>query len=370
MAPAPRQRPSLPRWIPSANVLIVMLLVIVSLITAAGGGGALSPGLSNGTPGAGNSSIASANVTPTATSQPTIVPTQEPTPKPTAAPVGPTPTPLSGIAVTSVATQPVQSASADPRSLLPRYRILSYYGHPNSTTMGILGEYSKDDLLAKMKEEQAAYEAADPSRPVLLAFEVIASVAQQYPADNDTYLLHTDDETIKSYIDFATANNAIVILDLQIGLSTVKAEIDSVEKWLLYPNVHLALDPEFAMEQGQVPGSSIGGIDASDVTYAQERLAQLSADNNLPPKVLIVHQFHEGMITNSETLAAVDGVQLVIDFDGYGDPANKLSGYALFLQDRQIQFAGIKLFYKQDDPLLTPQEVTALSPPPDFVCYQ
>jgi hypothetical protein len=139
---------------------------------------------------------------------------------------------------------------------------------------------------------------------------------------------------------------------------------------LLYPNVHLALDPEFAMAEGEVPGTSIGGIDASDVTYAQERLAKLSADNNLPPKVLVVHQFHEGMIVGSEALAPVDGVQLVIDFDGYGDPANKISGYNLFLQDRQIQFAGIKLFYKQDDPLMTPQEIVALSPPPDFVVYQ
>jgi hypothetical protein len=370
---APRQRPTLPGWIPSANVLIVLLLVFVSLITAVAGGGALSPGRALGdvgTPESGNGGVVGANLTPAPTIPPTVQPTEEPTPRPTAAPVGPTPTSLPGIAVTSVATQPVQSANVDPRSLLPKYRILSYYGHPNSTTMGILGEYSKEELLAKMQEEQAAYEAADPSRPVLLAFEVIASVAQQYPADNDTWLLHTDDETIKSYIDFATANNALVILDLQIGHSTVKAEIDSVEKWLLYPNVHLALDPEFAMPEGEVPGSSIGGIDASDVTYAQERLAQLAADNNLPPKMLIVHQFHEGMITNSQTLAPVDGVQLVIDFDGFGDPANKLSGYALFLQDRQIQFAGIKLFYKQDDPLLTPQEVVALSPPPDFVCFQ
>jgi hypothetical protein len=278
---------------------------------------------------------------------------------------------MPGIAVTSVATQPEQSASADPRALLPNYRIVSFYGHPNNPDMGILGEYGDmDELLSKLKEEQAAYEAADPSRPVKLAFELIASVAQNWPADNDTYLLHTDDETIQSFVDFTAANDMILILDVQIGLSTVKAEMDIVEKWLLYPNVHLALDPEFAMAEGELPGSSIGGIDASDVTYAQERLAKLAADNNLPPKVLIVHQFHEEMIRGSESLSPVDGVQLVIDFDGFGDPSNKVAGYNLFLQDRQIQFAGIKLFYKQDDPLMDPQDVVALSPPPDFVVYQ
>jgi len=277
---------------------------------------------------------------------------------------------MPGIAVTTTTTQPVESASTDPRALLPKYRILSYYGHPNSDTMGILGEYSKEDLLAKLQEEGAAYEAADPSRPVMLAFELIATVAQPYPAENDTYLTTTGDDLIQEYLDFATANNMILILDVQIGRSTVKAEIDKVEKWLLYPNVHLALDPEFAMAEGEIPGTTIGGIDASDVTYAQERLAQLATENDLPPKVLIVHQFHEEMIRGSESLAPVDGVQLVIDFDGFGDPANKVAGYNLFLQDRQIQFAGIKLFYKQDDPLMSPQDVVSLSPPPDFVVYQ
>jgi hypothetical protein len=370
-APALPRRPLLPSWIPSGNVLVVLLLVFVSLITAVAGGGALSPGLSSG--GQSDSSIAAVTgteVAPSPTPEPTMTPTEEPTPRPTAAPVGPTPTPMPGIAVTTVATQPVQSADADPRALLPKYRILSYYGHPNSDTMGILGEYSKEDLLSRLQEEQAAYEAADPNRPVMLAFELIATVAQPYPAEDDTYLTTTGDDLIQEYLDFATANNMILILDVQIGQSTVKAEIDKVEKWLLYPNVHLALDPEFAMAEGEIPGTSIGGIDASDVTYAQERLAKLAADNDLPPKMLIVHQFHEEMIRGAESLAPVDGVQLVIDFDGFGDPSNKIAGYNLFLQDRPIQFAGIKLFYKQDDPLMEPSDVVSLSPPPDFVVYQ
>ena len=369
-APALPSRPILPSWIPSGNVLVVLLLVFVSLITAVAGGGALSPGLSSGETDPSVAAITDTTIASSPTPEPTLTPTEEPTPRPTAAPAGPTPTPMPGIAVTSVATQPAQSADADPRALLPKYRILSYYGHPNSDTMGILGEYSKEDLLSKLQEEQAAYEAADPSRPVMLAFELIATVAQPYPAEDDTYLTTTGDDLIQEYLDFATENNMILILDVQIGLSTVKAEIDKVEKWLLYPNVHLALDPEFAMAEGEIPGTTIGGIDASDVTYAQERLAQLAADNDLPPKMLIVHQFHEEMIRNSESLAPVDGVQLVIDFDGFGDPSNKVAGYNLFLQDRPIQFAGIKLFYKQDDPLMSPQDVVALSPPPDFVVYQ
>jgi hypothetical protein len=300
---------------------------------------------------------------------PSPTPTEEPTPRPTAPPEGPTPTQLAGIAVTPVVTQPA-AAATDPDAILPRYRILSYYGHPFNENMGILGEHSKEELLRLLQEEQAAYEAADPSRPVMPAFELIASVAQNWPADDDTYLLHTDVETIQEYVDFTAENGILLILDIQIGHSTVRAEIDKIEQWLLYPHVQLAIDPEFAMDEGVVPGTSIGGIDAADITYAQERLAKLALDNDLPPKVLIVHQFYEGMIRNSETLAPIEGVQLLIEFDGFGDPANKTVGYNMFIRDRPIEFGGIKLFYRQDDPLMTPADVVALTPSPDLIIYQ
>ena len=50
-------------------------------------------------------------------------------------------------------------------------------------------------------------------------------------------------------------------------------------------------------------------------------------------------------------------VQVVITMDGFGAPAAKLSKYDLFIRDERVQFAGLKLFYKQDLPLLTPREV-------------
>ena len=310
-------------------------------------------------------------LTPAPTTAVQIVPdaTATETPWPTSPSGQPTPTQMAGLAITPVVTAP-QTATSDPRAILPKYRILSYYGHPHSENMGIVGEMPAEELLVELRELQAAYEAADPSRPVMPAIEIIASVAQNWPADDDTYLMHTDAETIQAYVDFTAENGILLILDLQIGRSTVRDEIDRIEQWLLYPNVHLALDPEFAMEEGVVPGSTIGGIDASEITYAQERLAKLALDNDLPPKVLIVHQFYEEMIQNAETLQPIAGVQLVIEFDGFGDPANKIAGYNQFIRDRPIEFGGIKLFYQQDEPLLTPAEVLALIPSPDLIIYQ
>jgi hypothetical protein len=357
----------LPGWIPSASILITLLILVVSLGVAVTGGPS-SPGVNNDLAAP---DVAGALQTPTAAPvQPSPTPTEEPTARPTAPPEGPTPTQLPGIAVTPMVTQAAAATTSDPDALLPHYRLLSFYGHPYNESMGILGEHSKEDLLQLLLEEKAAYEAADPSRPVMPAFELIASVAQNWPADDDTYLLHTDAETIEEYVDFTAENGIVLILDIQIGHSTVRAEIDKIEQWLLYPHVQLAIDPEFAMDEGEIPGTSIGGVDASEITYAQERLAKLALDNDLPPKVLIVHQFYEGMIRNSETLAPVDGVQLVIEFDGFGDPANKTAGYTQFIHDRPIEFGGIKLFYQQDDPLMPPGDIVALDPPPDLVIFQ
>jgi hypothetical protein len=254
--------------------------------------------------------------------------------------------------------------------LLPANRILSYYGFPTNELMGILGEYSKEDLLPLLQEQAAAYEAADPSRPVKLAYEVIASVAQRDAGADGNYLEYTDPAWIQEYIDYTAANDLLLILDMQYGRNSTEQEIDAVEEYLVYPHVHLALDPEFHVADGEVPGEDIGQIDASDVDYALQRLAQLSADNGLPPKILIVHQFNVYSIANKEQIQEIDGVQFVLEVDGWGDPEMKQGTYDVIAGEVPFSFYGFKLWYQQDVPLMTPEEVLALVPPPDIVIYQ
>jgi hypothetical protein len=76
------------------------------------------------------------------------------------------------------------------------------------------------------------------------------------------------------------------------------------------------------------------------------------------------------MIANKEQLAPVPGVQLVVEFDGWGSPDLKRTGYAATITQQPIEYNGIKLFYKQDQPLMTPQDVLDLSPVPDIIIYQ
>jgi hypothetical protein len=248
--------------------------------------------------------------------------------------------------------------------------VLSYYGHPSTPNMGILGEYSKEELLARLQEQAAAYTAADPDTPVVLAFEIIGTVAQPNPGDDGTYLLYTGDEWIGEYVDFATANNMLVIIDLQIGHNTIPNEIERIRHWLARPNVHVALDPEFSTGPDRIPGEFIGEVDGNEVQKAVNLLAEIVAEHNLPNKILIVHQFESEMIYNKDRITPVEGVDVVIDMDGFGGAGAKIENYDIFVRQELIQYGGIKLFYQQDDPLLTPAEIVALEPSPQVVIYQ
>jgi hypothetical protein len=264
---------------------------------------------------------------------------------------------------------PVARAPTD-GALLPNYRIVTFYGHPHDPAMGIVGEHEIQQVTEMLREEAANYAAADPSRPVIPALELIATVAQRVPGSDGTYILDTDTETLTTYIDFAAEQGMIVVLDLQVGRGTVAADIEKVRDLLVRPNVHLALDPEFAVAEGQIPGEYIGSLSAESISYAQKVLAEISAQNGIPPKLLIVHQFREDMIQGKDQLAPIPGVQLVIDADGYGGPELKTAVYNFLVRDEPVEFAGVKLFYGQDMPLMTPQEILALVPAPDVIIYQ
>jgi hypothetical protein len=363
-----RRIPALPSWVPSDRALVSLFVLILVFVTSIGGGG--GSGRSGSIAAPAVSTIAQTTVPVSPTTDAAVVPTSPQAPTATASqptPSQPTATLMPGINV----DQPTAEVSAD-GSILPKFRIISFYGHPTSTDMGVLGEFPDDltGLEAKLREEAGNFEAADPSRPVKIAFEVIASVGQNWPAENDTYLMHTGEKIIDKYVAYAEKHDILVILDVQIGHSTVAAEIDSVRKWLEKPFVHLAIDPEFAMPDGEIPGQAIGTVDASDISVAQDELGQLVDQLGLPPKLLIVHRFTEGMITNDTNLESVPGVQLVIDFDGFGDPAAKQELYTLFTGDKKVEFAGIKLFYKQDSPIMSAAQVVALDPAPDLVIFQ
>ena len=235
--------------------------------------------------------------------------------------------------------------------------------------MGILGELSKTELVRRLKDQAAEYKRPD-DKPVKPAIHLITAVAQGVPGNDELYLLRMPHAKIEEYAKLAEENDLLLILDLQIGRSTVAEEIEAVRPFLERPYVHLALDPEFDMGPGQVPGQKLGTMTADDINHAIDVLSEIAETHDLPNKVLIVHQFEHIMIENKTAIRDDPRVDFVLDMDGFGGRKAKLELYELFVHDEPIEFGGIKLFYQQDTDLLSPEDILALTPPPAVIIYQ
>jgi len=257
-----------------------------------------------------------------------------------------------------------------PGALLPATRIVAFYGNPLSTRMGILGALPPAAMMAKLETTAAEWAAADSTRPVRPALHLIATVAQGQPGRDSKYRLRDSDSLIDEVAEWAQERGWLLFLDVQVGQSTVPDELSHLVPWLRKPWVHLALDPEFAMTSGRVPGRFIGTLNASQVNYAIRYLAELVTEYHLPPKVLVVHRFTDRMLTGYRDIVTDPRVQVVIDMDGFGPPALKKHIYDVVVTHNPVQFAGIKLFYKNDKPMLSFAEILALRPVPLYIQYQ
>jgi hypothetical protein len=269
---------------------------------------------------------------------------------------------------------PVEGPPPLAGSILPDRRIVAFYGNPLSKRMGILGEVAPEQMLAKLDREVAAWNAADPETPAQPALHLIAVVAQGSPGRDGKYRARMDSALIEKVYGWAQQRNALLFLDLQVGKSRLEDELPRLAKFLRRPDVHLAIDPEFSMKRGGVPGSRIGTFDAVDVNYAVQFLADLVADQQIPPKVLVIHRFTRDMLTGHKRIALDPRVQIVIDMDGWGPPSLKRDSYRAYIHRYPVQFTGFKLFYKNDTkkghPLMTPEQVLALKPRPVYIQYQ
>ena len=257
-----------------------------------------------------------------------------------------------------------------PGALLPASRIVAYYGNPLSTGMGILGAIPPQQMLDKLAATAQEWAKADSTHTVRPALQLIATVAQDHKGVDGKYRVRHSDSLIAKVAGWAEQRNWLMFLDVQVGWSTVPAELQRFIPWLRKPWVHLALDPEFAMYDGRIPGKKFGTLDARDINYAIEFLAKIVDEEHLPPKVLVVHRFTDDMLTNYRLIKKDPRVQVVIDMDGNGGPQVKKHMYDIIVAPHPVQFTGFKLFYKQDQPMMTLAQVLALQPMPLYIQYQ
>ena len=253
------------------------------------------------------------------------------------------------------------------RRILPDFRVVAYYGAPQDRQLGALGIGSPSQAARRLARQAKGYERK--SRPVLPAMELLAVVAAGHPGPGDRYTLRQPDSVIRRYLKAARKAKALLVLDIQPGRSDFFTETKRLRKWLKEPDVGLALDPEWRMAPGQVPGQVIGGVGAREVNATTAWLDQLVQRYHLPQKLLLIHQFTDDMIPEAQ-LKERPGLAYVLNVDGFGTQSLKIAKYKNFVaQARQFR-RGFKLFYSEDTDTMTPAEVMRLTPRPDVVVYE
>lgn len=256
------------------------------------------------------------------------------------------------------------------RTSLPNDRLVIYYGNPLSTEMGPLGAYSDDELIAKLRAQAQVYANLDTNHPVVPAFDYVTPIAQPVSMQDGSWVYHMPDDSISHYVNLANANHMLFFFDMQIGHSPIQKEVNILWQYLQMPGVELALDPEFDMAPGDVPGVEFGRMPAKEINLVIDQLSNLVQTYDLPPKILIIHQFLPEMLPDWQNIKLKPGVQVVTCVDGFGAPKDKINDYRLFDKEQLIQYPGMKLFYNLDKPLMSPAAVLGLDPSPLMVMYQ
>jgi hypothetical protein len=259
----------------------------------------------------------------------------------------------------------------DSISILLDNDILAFYGHPLSRNMGILGRYPKEELDARLTYLAEQYREAAGGRNVLRAFYIIYGTV--WPEGEIGIL---KESVLEEYIQYALEHDILVFLDHQIGRYDPVESLKKMFSYLRYPNVHLALDPEWRTTR---PMREIGSISADELNRAQQALEDYMLEENISgERLLVIHQFNWQMISDRDMVkTGSDKVRLIHCADGFGTPAIKRQSYAYNARAKNMPLKGFKLFYNfeipgagYDNPLLSPEEVYDLNPRPCLIMYQ
>jgi hypothetical protein len=253
------------------------------------------------------------------------------------------------------------------RSILPEFRVVAYYGAPQSRELGALGIGSPNGAARRLARQARTYDSK--RRPVLPALELITVIANADAGEDGTSRPRHKDAVIRRSRRAARRAKALLLLDLQPGRSDFFTEATRLEKWLKEPDVGLALDPEWRVEEGQVPGQVIGHVEAREVNATSAWLAQLVAREKLPEKLFVIHQFTDDMV-DEKLLKPREGLATVLNVDGFGNQAVKKAKYHDFTRQAPDFFHGYKLFYEEDTDMMRPREVMRLRPKPVLVVYE
>ena len=253
----------------------------------------------------------------------------------------------------------------------PGRRMIAAYGSPGIPSLGILGEQDLDETVDRVTALAAEYDD-HTDVPAIPAMEIITTVASSQPGADGDYSSEIDVETLRPWVERAAEEGIYVVLDLQPGTTHFLEQAKLYEDLLKEPHVGLALDPEWRLEDGQKHLAQIGSVSADEVNEVSTWLADLTAENDLPQKVFVLHQFSPSMIPDREDVdASRDELAVLFHADGHGTPDLKMGTWNRLKEDLP---AGARMawknFYDEDTPTFTPEQTMDVEPAPWFVSYQ
>jgi len=266
------------------------------------------------------------------------------------------------------ASSDVSSTNQSLRELPSHYNmIVALYGRPHAKMLGTLGQQPLDQTIEMAKKKAKIYEEAwGTGKHVTPGFDLIYEMATASPGKDGKYVIRLKESVLKQYIDEAHKNGIVVFIDVQLGKRTPAESVRPLLKYLKYDNVHIAVDPEFSVDNLSVrPGKKIGSITGPQINEVQDMMRDYIRSNGIEnDKILLVHMFTENMVTQKKAIRYTDRVHLVMHLDGHGSPALKIRIYnGLYNEARASKVVGgFKVFYKQDKPMMTPKQVLGLEP--------
>jgi hypothetical protein len=301
----------------------------------------------------------------------------------------------------SINSQSNQNAQASPKletaktiSLLAQNTLFTVYGRAFNfaPVLGHLGTYrSFEEMEKDIQPWVQGIDKRNDGKGVIPGIHLIYAMAYYPCKPNDDCLLYLEGmvkDVVGTYIEPAAKRGWMVVLDTQIAKSNPVQQVKRIidKGYLNYENVVIALDPEFHVYPGRSrPGRPIGVIQASQINEVQKMLDDYVRTHNQPKKkILIVHQFgdpnvNDGvpfMIQNKKDLKTYDNVDLVIDMDGFGEQAVKVTKYNRITDSKVypiIKYRGIKVFFPNkwerhghfDKPPMNLDQIFGLEPAKD-----
>lgn len=265
----------------------------------------------------------------------------------------------------------IQNLSANRQNITNTYNkediLVGYYGRPYSKALGVLGVHNIDKLVEIMNEKKKEFQEVS-SQNIVPTFHIIKDIATREPGNDNDYIKPLNEDIIMDYINRAQKENFAVILDVQLGTMTPLEAIEPILKFLKYPNVHLAIDPEFKIPKHRryPPGKFIGHIFAQDVNKVQEAMQNFMIENNIEgQRMLLIHMFTKRMLRKKEEIKNYDSINLTYNVDGHGRAHTKIKIYnSLYNEEaNKVAQGGFKVFFKNDKkPLMNAKQILGLEP--------